>query len=112
MLPRENRLRKKKEFDRVFKEGNSFKNDLFLIKVADNELDTSRFGFVVSKKVSKKAVRRNKIKRWLRESTRPLLKDMKRNVDCTVISFPSINDSSFQEIQEHLITTLKKAELL
>src|SRR3989344_8137003 len=39
------------------------KSDFFIIKRSDNNLSFSRFGLVISKKVSKLAVSRNKIKR-------------------------------------------------
>ena len=39
------------------------KSDFFIIKKSDNNLAFSRFGVVISKKVSKSAVKRNKIKR-------------------------------------------------
>ena len=39
------------------------KSDFFIIKKSDNNLAFSRFGVVISKKVSKSAVSRNKIKR-------------------------------------------------
>lgn len=38
----------------------------YIIKVKKNNLDYSRFGFVVSKKIDKSAVKRNKIKRFFR----------------------------------------------
>lgn len=39
---------------------------LFTMKVSNNTLDVSRFGFVVSKRVDKRAAMRNRIKRVLR----------------------------------------------
>ncbi|GAI32984.1 unnamed protein product, partial [marine sediment metagenome] len=62
MLNKRNRLKKKKDFDKVFKQGQGFKQDFLYLKIRKNNLKSSRFGFVVSKKFSKKAVIRNKIK--------------------------------------------------
>ncbi len=112
MLPKEHRLRKKSEFDRVFTKGDSFKDTLCLLKVVENGLDVSRFGFVVSKKVSNKAVRRNRVKRWLRGSVSSVLKDTKKEVDCVVIAFPSINTATYQETESCLQDLLKKAEII
>lgn len=67
MLPSQNRLTKEKDFEAVFSGGKSFRTDLLLVKVLVNNLAASRFGFVISKKVSNKATVRNKIKRRLRD---------------------------------------------
>ncbi|MEK7658162.1 MAG: ribonuclease P protein component [Patescibacteria group bacterium] len=44
---------------------NARKSDFFIVKIAANGLNFSRFGVVISRKVSKSAVRRNKIKRTI-----------------------------------------------
>lgn len=99
MLPQQNRLKKTKDFDRVFKQG-LFINDRFIsFKVARNDLSVTRFGFIVSTKISKRAVVRNKIKRWLRAATLPLLKDMKTGFDVVVLTRPEITKSDFHEIK-------------
>jgi len=59
----------KKEFERVFNEGKIFKNDKVVLYVIPNDLQNSRLGLVVSKKVGN-AVRRNRAKRLLREAYR------------------------------------------
>jgi len=41
----------------------SHKSDFFIVKIARNNLSFSRFGAIISKKVHKSAVKRNKIKR-------------------------------------------------
>lgn len=66
MLSQKNRLVKKKDFDAAFKQGKTLKEGFLLFKILKNNLPQSRFGFVVSKKVSSKAVERNAIKRRLR----------------------------------------------
>ena len=59
----------KKEFERVFNEGKIFKNDKVVLYVIPNDLQNSRLGLVVSKKIGN-AVRRNRAKRLLREAYR------------------------------------------
>lgn len=41
------------------------KSDFFIVKIAANELNFGRIGVIISRKVSKSAVRRNKIKRTI-----------------------------------------------
>ena len=62
MLKKENRLKKKKDFERIYKKGRGFKGDSLFLKILENKEELTRIGIVVSKKVSKKAVQRNKLK--------------------------------------------------
>ncbi len=68
MLKKKNRISKRSEFEEIRKDGifggfSRFFGVLMLDK-KDNEL---KFGTIISKKISKKAVERNKIKRRLME---------------------------------------------
>ena|SRR3989344_434334 len=69
-LPVKNRLSKKRDFDTVFKKGNITKGSFLFIKVANNDRKVSRFGFVISSKISGKAVVRNKLRRELSDFIR------------------------------------------
>lgn len=95
MLPETNRLKKKKDFERVFKEGRGARGKFMHMKVVSNNFGISRFGIVVSKKISKRAVIRNKIKRRVRAVIRKNI-DKIKNVDCIILfsslppDFPSI----------------------
>lgn len=112
MLPRHNRLRKTNDFKKVFDCG-LFVNDKFVsFKVAENDLEVSRFGFIVSSKVSKKAVVRNKVKRWLRAVVGESLAQIKSGYDVIVITRPDIVDSNFHEIKDVVMRLLERARLL
>ena len=80
MLPKLNRLTKKKDFEAVFNKGKSIKNDFLIFKILKNHLRENRFGFIVSKKVSNKANQRNKVKRRLRSAVLSNLKEIKQPV--------------------------------
>jgi ribonuclease P protein component len=102
MLPKVNRLKKKKEFEKVFKKGRFLKEDFLILKAIPNNLKNSRFGFIISSKVSKKAVVRNKIKRWLRNIILFKLKEdnqMKEMMDVVIIVKPGILIKNFQEVE-------------
>ncbi len=111
MLPRKHRLKKKKEFERVFKEGKAKKKDFLFIKFIKNNLDDTRFGFVVSKKISKKAVVRNKVKRRLREAAREMLSEIKPGYDIVIVAQKGIEKQDFFQIKENLRQLLKKINL-
>jgi len=89
MLSKNNRIQKKKDIERIFKEGKSFREDLLVLKTVKNNLDASRFGFIVSRKISKKANIRNKIKRRLREIVKSKMKLLKSGTDNLLITLPS-----------------------
>jgi ribonuclease P protein component len=111
MLPKENRLKKDKDFERVHKEGKFSSYKFLAVKVAENDLKVSRFGFLVGIKVSKKAVVRNKVKRRLRESVRMKLDRIKSGFDVVVIVRPEIAEESYVKIDEAVIEVLKRARL-
>lgn len=112
MLPEVNRLKKKKDFERVFKEGKGFKEDFLFLKIVKNNLKESRFGFVVSQKVSKKAVLRNKIKRRLREIIRLSLPKVKKGIDGVLIIKAEIKTKTFLGAEEAINKLFKKAKIL
>lgn len=68
-LRRKNRLAKK-DFRKVFKEGDAVRGTFFFIKFRRNNLGFPRFGIVVPIKITKGAVARNRIKRILSEVIR------------------------------------------
>jgi ribonuclease P protein component len=110
MLPEKNRLLKKKDFDLVFKQGKNFKQGFLYFKIKKNKLDSSRFGFIVSKKFSKKAVERNKIKRRLREIMKKELPKIKKPIDLIVIVNPGA-ENDFQKLEEMINKLFKEAKI-
>ncbi|MBZ1345130.1 MAG: ribonuclease P protein component [Candidatus Nealsonbacteria bacterium] len=112
MLSKENRIKKKKDFERIFKEGQGFKEDFLFLKIAQNNLNISRFGFIVSKNFSKKAVFRNKMKRKLRELVRIKLDKIKKGIDGILIAQPGLAKKDFQETQEITNKIFRKAKII
>ena len=112
MLTKINRLKKEKDFEKIFKKGKSFKNGFLILKIVSNDLEESRFGFIVSQKVSKKAVLRNKVKRRLRDIIQKNIVKIKKGVDIVLIVLPGLEKKSFLETKETLDTLLKKTGLV
>lgn len=70
MLKKENRLSRRKEFLEVKEKGRMINSPLFSLLLLRKEDKVRQFGTVISKKISKKAVERNKIRRLIMESLR------------------------------------------
>ncbi len=111
MLKKENRIRLDKEFDRVFKAGQSFYGKDLGFKLAKNNLEISRFGILINTKVSKKAVVRNKIKRQLRAVLEAKLDNISTGYDMVIIVFPLILDKKFKDIEKILLTGLNRLKI-
>lgn len=112
MLSLKNRLKKEKEIERVLKKKGSIKSNLFVFKKSENFLGETRFCFIVSEKISKKATVRNKIKRRMREIVRESLPKIKKGFDIVIIALPGIEKKEFKEIKEDLLRVFLKAEIL
>jgi len=112
MLPKQNRLKNKKDFETLFKNGKGCKGDFIYIKFSENNSENSRFGFIVSTKFSKKAVLRNKIKRLLREVIKAKIKDIKKGIDVAIIINPGLKYNNIKELDIKIENLFKKAKLI
>ena len=70
MLSKEERLRKNSEFRSTYRISKSVANSLFVLYTGrfDSNNQLPRVGFVVTKKIHKSSVKRNRIKRIAREA--------------------------------------------
>ena len=112
MFAKENRLTKDKEFDAVFKKGRSSYDKILGVKALKNDLSLNRFGILISVKVSKKAVERNKIRRQLRETTRQNLERIKKGMDVIVWAVLADEGRAVKEARVVMERVLSKANLI
>jgi len=108
-MKKENRIAKKEDFESIFKRGRFVGGTFISLKVKKTTLGYARLGILAGKKVSKKAVVRNKIKRQLRGTAREHILDSKVGMDVVVIAGPEIVNKSFKEIKEEAAKLFKKA---
>lgn len=111
MLPKENRLKKKGDFDKIHQEGKFYGTKFVAIKLVKNSLSVSRFGFLVGLKISKRATVRNRIKRRLREIIRLNIDKIKAGYDVIFMVKPEIIGKDYQEVEANVLTVLKIAGL-
>ena len=108
MLARCSRLKKNKEFDLVFKEGRAVYGGFIGIKARKNELGINRFGVLLSTKVSKLAVIRNKYKRKIKAIVRQEDVNLNQGYDAVIIVRPAIIGKKYQDITTELQTIFGK----
>ena len=108
-LPRELRLRHRADFARVAEEGKGRANGLVVLRFAPNTLSIPRSGFSVSKRVGT-AVRRNRVKRLLREAVRNA--PLKGGYDLVFIARLQSAEANYRDIKSAVEDVLRRARLL
>jgi ribonuclease P protein component len=111
MFESKNRLRKQMEVQRVVKTGKSVFDPVCGIRFLRNGLLDSRFTVVVGTKVSKKAVRRNRVKRQYREIIRLNFESIKTGFDIVLFASPQSLELTYAQKEERMMVVLKKAGL-
>lgn len=106
MLPYKNRLVKKTDFEKVYKYGNFFYSENIGLKIKRNNIGIVRVGFSVGTKFSKRATKRNKTKRQLREIFHKMLKEIQKGVDIIVTVKKEKNTTNNQEEMENSVKKL------
>jgi ribonuclease P protein component len=108
-LPRQARLRRAADFAALRQPGGRLGSAHFRIRYRANDQDGPRMGMAVSRRVSKKAVERNRIKRAIRETYRRQRTALPC-VDILVIASPSARGCAGPALMrelEHLLRRLK-----
>ena len=116
MLPRDERLKTSREFTTIYNLKRSVANPLLILYVGRKKADPSiptKVGFVVGKKVHKRANKRNRAKRLMREAYRNirqtdkfLLKDYEYLIFLARIP---ILDAEYSQVHEAVLDCFKKS---
>lgn len=105
-LPPDERIRRRREFLSLYKNGKRYRGKYFKLIHFSNNLKTSRIGIVVGKKIGN-AVVRNKVKRRMRTLFRRNKNLVKRPTDILIIFKREINETSWEELREDYIKALE-----
>lgn len=112
MLAYKNRFHGHGSLRYVYSNGTSVRTQKITVKFVKNpHRKDSRFAVVVSKKVLKSAVGRNRIRRRVYEIIRHELPKIDGTFDVAVMIFhKSVKDISHEELKENIINTFKEAD--
>lgn len=97
----------------TYQNGKSIRGSRISLVFAENQRGKQRFAVVVSKKVLKSAVGRNRIRRRVYEAIRSQLPEIKKPVDCIFnIYNREVLDMDFDKLQKLIADLLKEAEIV
>ncbi len=85
---------------------------LLILAWMPNDVAKIRVGFVVSKRISKRAVDRNYIKRLLSEAMRVFLPRLPSGLDIVVSARQKANTADLRTLEQDLLALLRRARLL
>lgn len=112
-MQKEYRLKRRNDFRRVFRFGNSVANRQFVVYVfprQDQLLPQPRIGISVSKKVGN-AVVRNRVKRLVKEITRHWIPYVKTGLDVVIIARNPAATMDYQQVESSLRHVFTRAKL-
>ncbi|MCW1949612.1 MAG: ribonuclease P protein component [Candidatus Shapirobacteria bacterium] len=109
MLKKVNRLAKSKDIQKAFARGRTFFNPLFTLKAVPSA-EEKRFTVVVSTKVYKNAVDRNRLKRLIREHIRLNLKHFRLG-NYVVVAKPSVAKNKEKTVMDSIALILSNIVL-
>ena len=109
---RKYRICKRRDFVRLQLEAKRFSSAVVALSVSPALGENSRLGLIVSTKISKRAVIRNKIKRRLRETFRELRPRLNGSYDIIFVARPKATESDYKSIRASCIKLLVQAGVL
>jgi ribonuclease P protein component len=98
---KDERILKRKEFTAVYDQGRRLSSENFIVLLSPNQSGIRRLGLTVSKKVGM-AVRRNRIKRLLREFFRQNKDRLPPGQDMVIIARKDTSSRKYEEVRREL----------
>lgn len=97
----------------TYQNGKTIRGSKISLVFADNSRNKQRYAVVVSKKVLKSAVGRNRIRRRMYEAIRLELPHIEKPVDCIFIVYSKdILDLEYKELRSLIHNLLKEANII
>lgn len=106
-FPKDEHLRRKRDFQAVFKNGKKGVGQAFICYMFKRQGQGRKLGLAVSRKVGN-AVVRNRVKRFIRETYRTNRENLDNNLHLIVIAKPSAAALNFGQSSKELTELLDK----
>jgi ribonuclease P protein component len=110
-IPRSNRLRRNRDFQRVRTHGFTWVNHWLVLGVLANDVHRVRVGVATSRRVGG-AVERVRARRLVREAIRPRLKEINGGWDLVFIARRVMATATFRDVDRAVKELLERAGLL
>lgn len=105
------RLRKDMEFKKVYNTGKNYYNRNLILYIRKNNLEETRVGYTITKKIGN-AVIRNNIRRRMKEIYRLRFHSLKQGYDLIFIPKKNVVDISYKELESAMTHIMKIAGIL
>ncbi|MCR4430274.1 MAG: ribonuclease P protein component [Tepidanaerobacteraceae bacterium] len=110
MLERRSRLTKNFEFKNVYRAGRRFSCPYFNIYIKKNNLEATRLGVSISRKIGKSVVR-NRIKRRIKEAFRRNMNSIKKGFDIVISVKKEMIQLDYESIKREMKNILKRGSV-
>lgn len=107
-LPRKKILKRRSDFQRVYRIGRSWANRYFVLYVFESEVLAGKVGFAAGKKLGC-AVVRNRVKRLLRESYRKHQAELKPGLAFLLVGRKAMVDVKCDTVERSFISLGRRA---
>ena len=108
---RENVLRRKEDFDRIYRKGKSVGDRYVVIFCMRHDLGFNRIAYLASKKVGN-SVKRNRARRLMRESVRISDAEIRQGYDLIIIARNTINGKKCADVKKSIEAALRRLKVI